>query len=238
MQIMRRRVQNTHGHGHGHVRQAAEALACLFGAACVAAAGTRFVSGVSAVAAASLLVRRGWPAANEALALFVFPDAFACLWALDVLRAVGPRATEAAARAIETAMRFRVTRREQTRARAQACATTPWTETARAAVGAVGSFGAVAAITRTEHLSRLPSRARRAGYWRAAWRSAAPSTSRSMHRSAARCLIAMAVACVLHPFFWQPSLLRRLAALWFAVDAALKSRLGSDKEKKKKAAET
>jgi hypothetical protein len=48
----------------------------------------------------------------------------------------------------------------------------------------------------------------------------------------------MAVACVLHPFFWQPSLLRRLAALWFAVDAALKSRLGSDKEKKKKAAET
>jgi hypothetical protein len=188
---------------------AVETLVCLAMATCVATAGARLGSGVAAFAAVSLLIRKGWSAAPDALALFAFPDAFACLWALDALRAAGPLATADAMHGFIAAF--------------SSVSATPlrhWSVRLRLATGALG---AVVAVSSSDHLSRLPLRARRATYWRGTWRTTGPAATCSVHRACSRWLLGCAAICVIHPFLWRPSLIRRLALIWFAVDTALKS---------------
>jgi hypothetical protein len=184
-------------------------LSALLGVA-VAVAGSWLGGGVATVAAASTLLRKGWRGGSTALTLVAFPGVLACLWAFDVLKAVGPAAIEHLAFAA-------VHRRRRPSSLG----------------GSINALAAAAAVATTEHLARLPARAARVGYWRAAWRIAGPCRGDpSPHRWAARGLLAAALVCALAGLLWRTSLFARFAALCFGADAALKSRAQGERRQR------
>ena len=192
---------------------ARDAFAALFAAA-VAVAGARLLSGgASALAAGSMLLRRGVGATPAALALVAFPGAFACLWALDVAEAVGPSALDAtltSLRSIAADWRASVVSRRRPSAAVlpgirMSLPSSPGQAISRALK--------IAALARLEHLSGLPRRAASPAFWRRAWAAwwLLPSRSGSSAprrrprgvdamRALTRWLVAAALLSAIRPF--------------------------------------
>ena len=169
-------------------KMALEAV-CALGSAAVAWVACALGCGLTAVAAASLLARLGPRAIPSALALSMFPSAFACLWALD--------AVDAARRAYGSGVI-----RDLGGIR-------------HAGAGAMR----VLCVLRPEHVAELPVRAARPALWRSHLRTATGRRRPACSWAAAstRWLIAAAAMCVLREVVWRASWVHRAVALLWAV---------------------